>query len=222
MHLGRHGIAGEHRDERAAGWVAVAVIVGPRNSKNGFGPAQGGLRHHGLVLHGITGRPCAGGSRFAHEGGSRSRQGNPTAPYSPRRQAVGPHIAADASQPSISATCCRSLAVEHNPRHVATPPRLRRILHESSAWRPAVGRTRQSRARPGPGQTAAASLEAPERSPQPPYSGPVSKTRYEGLSLGVGTCPSSPLAAAMRWASSSVVIALSSCPASVNAAPRLV
>ena len=95
---------------KAAGWVTAAVIVGPRVSRWDLARLRVACAVVDLILHGVQ-------ARHVHEDHSLPAGMVPDlieivlhSAVFPRDAGVGPHSAAEASQPSISVSCLRSFA----------------------------------------------------------------------------------------------------------------
>ena len=206
----------------AAGWVTAAVTVGPRASSSALRAAQRGVCRRDVVLHRVQARQVAEDDRPARRAGCRSRRGTPRIAESLPAAGVGPQSAAEASQLSISASSLRSFTRRAYSAarcqassaaadlawfqcSAASSCRVRQM--PSSSWL-------RSNSRRSSGSARVISVAA--------SCGSSSRPSSRACTRAWACWPSSPSAAAMRWAWSRVVLAFSSCPASASAAPRLV
>ena len=121
-----------------------------------------------------TSLPYAGEQQPARGDGSRSLRGSPRSAVFPQMPVLDPTAQLKrASRVSRSAASGRSPA-ERIRQRAARPLQQRRISRGSSTWRPLAAGFGRVLPHLGLGQNRCAIREALERSPQPPYSGPVS------------------------------------------------
>ena len=186
MHLSGRRIAGEHRDEggRLGDCRRHRRAEGVQE---GFGAAQGGVRHCDLILHGIQARHVPEDHSLPAGDDSRSRRDSPHSAVFPPLPALGPR-----GQPKRASRVSRSVAAGRSPgarirRRAARPLRPRRISRGSSAWRPAAAGFGRVRAHPGSRANSATQFgERAERSQSAALFGASLRPRHEGLDPSVG------------------------------------